>query len=106
MRNDERSTQKEESKSTVDQLLAQIQDLLYKVNYLNHAKEFYDPETLSSSGLSLVPSQPMSIPSPRGMISRDFCLQLDTPNSLGTSGYVFQGLSTLEEPSSALFGNS
>ena len=48
--------------------MAQIHELQYKVNYLNHAKEFYDPETLSSSGLSLVPSQPMSIPSPRGMI--------------------------------------
>ena len=40
-------------------------------NSLNDAKELYDPETASSSGLSHVPSQPMSIASPRGSISRE-----------------------------------
>ena len=66
---------------------------------MNDAKEFNDPETASNSGLSHVPSQPMSIPSPRGMITLDSCLQLDTRNSLGTSGRVFEYLH-------ALFGNS
>ena len=50
MRIDELSTQEEESKSTVNQLVVQIQELQDKVNSLNDAKEFYDPETASSSG--------------------------------------------------------
>ena len=49
----------------VNQLMVQIQDLQDKVNSLNEAKEFCDPETASSSGLSHLPSQPMKIPSPR-----------------------------------------
>ena len=40
------------------------------MNSWNDAKEVYDPETASSSGVSHVPSQPFNIPSPRGMISR------------------------------------
>ena len=52
---------------------------------------FYDPETASSSGMSHVPSQPMSISSLRGMVSRDSCLQPDTRNSMGTSGNVLEG---------------
>ena len=70
---DELSMQQKGNPSTVNQLLAQIQDLQDKVNSLNHAREFYDPDTASSSGVSHVPSQPMSIQSPRGMISRDSC---------------------------------
>ena len=42
-----------------------------KVTFLNDAKSFYDPETASSSGMSHVPNQPMSIPSPRGMPTAD-----------------------------------
>ena len=84
LRSEELSAQKEQSKSTVHQLMVQIQELQDKVNSMNDAKEFCDPETASSSGLSHVPSQPMSIPSPRGMINRDSCLQLDTRKSLGT----------------------
>ena len=41
-----------------------------KVNALNGEKEFYDPETASSSGMSHVPSQPSRILSLRGMLSR------------------------------------
>ena len=74
---------------------------------MNDAQEFNDPETASSSGGSHDPSrQPVSIPSPRGMISRDSGLQLDTRNSLGTSGRVFEGLLARGGPSSALFENS
>ena len=64
LRTDEISTQKEESKSTVNQLMVQIRELQDKVNSLNDAKEFHDPETASGSGLSHVPSQPLIIPSP------------------------------------------
>ena len=53
---------RKKSFSTVTKLLAQIQDLQDKVNSLNGAKEFYDPETANSSGVSHVPSQLMSIP--------------------------------------------
>ena len=67
---------------------------------------FFDPETASSSGLSHVSSQPMSIPSPKGMISRESCLPPDTRNSMGTSGHVTEGLSAPGGPSSAFFGNS
>ena len=41
------------------------------MNSLNDARECYDPETESSSGFSHVPSQPVSIPSLRGLISSD-----------------------------------
>ena len=64
--------------------MVQIQELQDKVNSLNDAKEFYDPEIASISGLSSVPSQLMSIPSPRGLSSRNSCLQLATRNSLAT----------------------
>ena len=86
--------------------MVQIQELQDKVNSFNDAKEFYDPETTNSSGVSHVPSPAMSIPSPRGMISRDSCLQSDTRNPLATSGNVFEGLLARSAPSSAFFGNS
>ena len=62
---------KEDEPSSVDQLKSQIQDLQDKVNALNEEKEFYDPETASSSGSLQVPSQPSRIPSPRCMLGRD-----------------------------------
>ena len=77
-----------------------------EINSLNDAKEFSDPETASSSGLSHVPSQPMSIPSPRRMVSRDSCCQPDTRNSWSITGHVLEGLRARGEPSSAFFENS
>ena len=65
----ELSTQEEESESTVNQLMVEIQELQDKDTSLNDAREFYDLETVSSSWLSHVPSQLVSIPSPRGLIS-------------------------------------
>ena len=103
LRIDELTFQKKECKSTVNQLKVQIHELQDKVSSWKDAKEFFYPETASSSGLSHVPSQPMSIPSPRGMISRDSCLQRATRNSFGTSGHVFEDLPAPGEPSSALF---
>ena len=49
--------QQEEKPSTVDQFMAQIQELQDKVNALNDAREFSDPETASSSGMSHVPDR-------------------------------------------------
>ena len=60
----------------------------------------------SSIGLSHVPSQPMGIPSPRGMIRRDSCLQPDTRYSRSISGNVFEDLPAPSEPPAAFFGNS
>ena len=90
----------------MNQLMVQIQELQDKRNSRSDVRESYDPETARSSGLLHVPSQPMSIPIPRGMISRDSCLQLDTLNSLGISVHVFEGLLAPGEPSSAFFENS
>ena len=73
---------------------------------MNEEKEFYDLETASSSGLSHVLSQPKSIPSPRGMPSRDSGLPLDTRISVGTSGNVFEILPGREGRTSTLFENS
>ena len=73
MKYDELSTQQKENPSTVNQLLAQIQELQDKVNSLNNAKEFYHPETASSSGVS------------------------------HASGHFFEGLLARGESSSALF---
>ena len=106
LRINELLTKKEERKSTVNQLMLQIQELQDKMNSGNDAEEFYNPETASSSGFSHVPSQPMSILSPRGMIRRDSCLQLAARNSLGTSGHVLADLPAPGEPSQALFENS
>ena len=102
LRIDELPAQEKESQSTVNLLTVQIQELQDKVKSLSDSREFCDPETASSSGLSHVPSHPMSIPSPRGMLSRDSCLQLDTRNSYGTSGNVFENLLAPNEPSAAL----
>ena len=66
LRTDELYAQKKEEPSTVNQLLSQIRTLQDKVNAVNEEKEFYDPETARSSGMSYVPSQSSRIPSPRG----------------------------------------
>ena len=102
---DDLSIQEKESKSTVNQLMVQIQELQHEVNSPNDAREFFDPETASSFGSSHVPSQPMSIPSLRELIGRDSCLQLDTRNSFGMSGDVFEDLLAPSEPPAAFFGN-
>ena len=44
----ELSAQEKESKSTVNRLMVQIQELQDKVNSLNDTRELYDPETARS----------------------------------------------------------
>ena len=75
------SLQQERNPTTVSQLLTQSQDL---------RRIFYDPETASNTGTSHVPSQPLNILSPGGMLSRDSGLPQDTRNITGTSGNVFE----------------
>ena len=50
LRIDELSTQEKESKSSVNQLMVQIQELQDNVNSLSDARDISDPETASSSG--------------------------------------------------------
>ena len=73
--------------------------------FLERCKRILWPETANSSGVSHIPSQPMSITSLRGMISRDSRLHLDTRNSLCTSGNVFESIPARCAPSSALSEN-
>ena len=84
--------QKKKDPPTVSQLSTQLQELQDKVNSLSHAREFYDPETASSSGATHVPSQPLCIPSPRTMPCCDSGLPHDTRNIMGTPGNVFERL--------------
>ena len=83
-----------------------MQDSLIRVNSLSDARESHAPDTVSSAGASHVPSQPLSVPSPRGKPSRDFRLPLDTRNTVGTLGNVFERLPAREAPYSALSENS
>ena len=88
LRRDDRSIQEKESRSSVKQLTIQIQKFQDNLNSLNDSRECNDRDTASNSGLSRVPSHPWSIPSPRGMLSRDSCLQPDTQDLSGRSGNV------------------
>ena len=56
---------------------------------MNDSREFQDVESVCSGTLSHVPSRPAVVPSPRGVLTRDQSLRLDTWNMLGTSGNVF-----------------
>ena len=91
MRIDELSTHQEESKSTVNQLTVQIQELQHKVNSLSVARECCDPETTSGYGLSHVPCQPVNIRNTRGLMSRDSCLQPDRRRAPSESSCSFLG---------------
>ena len=81
--------QHERNPSAVNQFLPQIQDLQNKVNSLTDAREFHDPDTASSSGASHVSSQPLNIPSPRGVLGRDSRFPLDAESSMGNSAKHF-----------------
>ena len=98
--------QQERNLFNVSELLILIQDLHDKVNSSTDARDFYALETASSSGASHVPSQPLNIPSPSGMLSRDAGLPLDSRNTMGTSGNVFESLPAREGRCSTLFENS
>ena len=103
---DELSMHQERNPTTVSQLLTQIQELQNKVNSLSDAREFYDPESGSSSGATHVPSQPPTILSPRTVPRCDSGLPRNKQNCMGTSGNVFERPPAQEGPSSAHFENS
>ena len=106
LRIDELSVQQEENPSTVNLLLARIQEIQDKVNSLNDAKDSTILRQRAALECPTLPSQPLSIPSPGGLISRDSCLPHDTRNSMGSSGNVFGNLPAQDGPSSDLFGNT
>ena len=82
-----------ESQFTVDEFTAQIQELQNKMNSTNNSRELRDVESACSWRLSHVPNQPVIVPSPCGMLTRDYCQRPDTRNLLGTSGNVFENSS-------------
>ena len=92
--------------TSVIQLLTSIQDLQNKVNILSDAREFYDPESGSSSGPTHVPSQPLTLPSPKTMPCRDSGLPHDTRNFTGVSGNVCERLLAREGQNSTLLNSS
>ena len=103
---DELSVQQEWNPTTVSQMMAQTRELQNKVNSLSDAREFYDPESGSSSGATHVPSQPSTILSPRNLPRCDFGLPCDTLNGTGITGNVFERPPAKEGQSSAIFNNS
>ena len=58
------------------------------MKYMSDSTEFQDVESICSGKLSHVPSQPATVPSLGGRLSRDPSLRPDTWNLLGTSGNV------------------
>ena len=103
---EELSPRQERDPDTVSQLLAQIQGLQGQVNSLADAREFHDPDTASSSRAPHVPSQPVIVPTSRGMLSRDSGLPPTTRDTLGTAGNVFESVPAREGSSSAVFESS
>ena len=103
---EELSPRQERDPDTVSQLLAQIQGLQGQVNSLGDAREFHDPDTASSSRAPHVHSQPVIIPSSKGMLSRDSGLPPTTRDTLGTAGNVFESVPAREGSSSAVFESS
>ena len=88
---DESSRQElRESQFTVTEHTAQIQELQDKVNSMGDSREFQDVESVCSSTLSHVPTQPEIVSRPCGFPSRDQCQRPHTRNLLGTSGDVFE----------------
>ena len=105
-RNDELFMHQESNLTTVSRLLTQIRDSQNKINSLSDAREFYDPDSGSSSGATHVPSQPSAIPTPRTMPCRDSRLPHNTRNVVGTSGNVFARPPVREGRTSTLSNNS
>ena len=70
------SMQQDRNPTTVNQPLTQIQEVQNQVNSMSDAREFHDPKIASSSGTRHFPSQPLTIPSSRGMPIRHSGLPL------------------------------
>ena len=89
-RSEELSMQQRSNPTIVCQMMAQIQDLQSKVNSLSGAREFYDPESGSSSGATHVPDQTSTILSSRTLPHCDSGLPRNTQNCTDIMGNVFE----------------
>ena len=98
--------QQQRNLTTVSQLMVQIRELQNRVNSLSEMREFYDPESESSSGATHVPDQNSTILSPRTMPRCDSGLPRSAQNCSGTSGNVFERPLVQEGRSSTVFNNS
>ena len=98
--------QQQRNPTTVSQMMAQILDLQNRVNSLSDAREFYDPESGSSSGATHVPDQTSTIPSPRTLPRCDSGLPRDTQNGTGSTGNVFERPPAAEGLTFTIFNNS
>ena len=105
-RSEELSVQQRRNPTTESQMMAQIQDLQYKVNSLSDARELYDPESGSSSGATDVPDQTSTILSSRTLPRCDSGLPRNTQNCTGIMGNVFERPPAQEGQSSTIFNNS
>ena len=86
--------------------MVRIQDLQNKVNSLSDAREFYDPESGSSSGATHVPDQTSTILSSRTLPRCDSGLPRNTQNCTGIMGNVFERPPVQEGQSLTIFNNS
>ena len=84
---DEYSTHQDRDPNTVSHLEDQIRKL--QVNFLSDAREFHDPDSGSSSGISHVPDQPLITSSSRRKPSRDSLVPRDTREDMSIPGHVF-----------------
>ena len=87
-------------------MMAQIRELQNKVNSLSDAREFYDPESGSSSGATHVPDRTSTILSPRTLPRCDSGLPRDTLNGTGITENVLERPPAQEGPCPTTLNNS
>ena len=87
-------------------MMAQSRDSQNKANSLSDAREFYDPESGSSSGATDVPDQSSTILSSRTLPHCDSGLLRNTLNGTGFTGHAFERPPAQEGLSSTIFNNS
>ena len=105
-RGQELSLKQRRNPATVSQTIAQIQDSQNKVNSLSDAREFYDPESGSSSGATHIPDQTSTILSSMTLPRCDSGLPRNTKNCTGIIGNVFERPLVQEGLPSTVFHNS
>ena len=105
LRIDEFSLQQERNPTTLSQLLTQKSGFTEQGEFLGRRERLTIQRQRAALEHPHVASQPLNIPSPKGVLSRDSGLPLDTRNTMGTSGNVFESLPARDGPSSGLFEN-
>ena len=88
-----------ENHETIQQLTTPLQQMQEQMNSVNDSGDFQDVESNYSGRLSHVSSQPVMIPSSRGLLRRNKRLPLDTWNQSGLQENVFGNeYSTFDSP--------